>query len=83
MRRLLALGLALASVSCVPIDVGGCPVDPATSVGTPCANEGSQCGEASLCDPCLGDTSECDLVECRGGTWQPYEWPPGSCDGGG
>lgn len=73
---LLFLGVAGflgVAVSCVPTDITGCPLDKAEAIGLPCPDDGVQCGEFSLCDPCTSDLSECELIECSGGSWQNAE----------
>lgn len=50
-------------------DETGCPFELTEAIGSPCSNEGQQCGEASLCDECTSDPSACELIECSDGAW--------------
>ncbi len=77
---LVVLGLVPACApSCVPADATGCPLEPSEAVGVPCFDEGQQCGEFSLCDPCTSDLSECEMLECKDGSWTALE-PDPNCE---
>ncbi len=72
MARLACAGVlgALLISGCVgDNDVGGCPLAGLDAVGEPCRQEGLECGETSLCDPCTSDLSECEALACEGGQW--------------
>lgn len=51
------------------LDEGGCPYAGLDAVGGACSDEGKQCMEFSLCDPCTSDLSACEAIECSGGSW--------------
>jgi len=61
--------LALLLAGCAGKDEGGCPFDFAAALGESCREEGLQCGEYSLCDPCKTDLSECERIACEDGVW--------------
>ncbi|MCB9674659.1 MAG: hypothetical protein H6737_06040 [Alphaproteobacteria bacterium] len=56
-------------------DQTGCPFDALGAVGTSCPNEGQECGETSLCDPCTSDLSQCEYIRCSGGAWVEVDIP--------
>lgn len=59
---------------CEGIDAGvpaGCPPDPWSAEGSPCAPEGESCGR------CLDSCGFCNLLVCTGGIWTHLEaFPP-------
>jgi hypothetical protein len=50
-------------------DETGCPLDGLAAVGRSCGEEGQECGETSLCDPCTSDLFECEYLRCESGAW--------------
>lgn len=76
----VVVGLSFAA--CVPTDITGCPLEPLEALGQACSEEGKECGEASLCDPCVSDGSMCESVKCEGGIWVEAPWPDTCADGG-
>jgi len=82
MRVFNVLLIVLVAASCVPVDVGGCPLEPLEAIGKPCPQDGVQCGEASLCDRCVSDGSQCESVQCKDGRWTELEWPATCADAG-
>ncbi|MEO0603049.1 MAG: hypothetical protein AAF211_16540 [Myxococcota bacterium] len=71
--------VVMLAVGCTGTDVGGCPLDLSEAAGESCSEEGLECGEFSLCDPCTSDLSECEQITCQNGTWVTVE-PETVCD---
>jgi hypothetical protein len=61
--------IGFLGAACLPADETGCPLEPADAVGEYCPDNGQQCGEFSLCDPCTSDLSDCEMLECREFAW--------------
>jgi hypothetical protein len=69
----VSMAAMLLGGSCVPTDITGCPLEPADALGQYCPENGHQCGEFSLCDPCTSDLSDCEMIECRENAWVEVE----------
>ena len=66
--------------ACGPaLDETGCPLEPIDAIGARCSNDGVQCYETSLCDPCTSDMASCEAITCTDGRWAELALPT-TCD---
>ena len=69
------VGVGCMGAGCAGNDKTGCPLEPTEAIGSACSNEGQQCSESSLCDPCTSDLSQCEAIACVSGQWQAVDVP--------